>query len=262
MLLINDQNYAEHVGDGRQVFAGGEYRLLQGCQPRESRYGSLAWAPAAASQLPVIPRSDWAARIQQAEAERSMIKHLIADLDPLDQNGKNSCASNSVTFALMAARRRMGEPDVLLSPGSIYGPITGGANVGTSLDDNCQQVATVGIASQSIVPPNAINPRTFPSQWQNDAASHKLTLWFDVGSIEEQITCAILGLPVAGGLSWWSHAVCQIGASVLSDGTIVVDMINSWGKSYGDNGRFQLSLNRGTYDMGAFAPAAATPSAV
>jgi hypothetical protein len=65
---------------------------------------------------------------------------------------------------------------------------------------------------------------------------------------------------VAGGLSWWSHAICQIGASLLSDGTIVLDMINSWGSSYGDNGRFQLSLSRGTYDMGAFAPAAATPA--
>ena len=79
------------------------------------------------SQMPLIPRSEWDARIDEQEREQSSLEHIVkrAGIEVLDQNGQGYCWAYSVGMTIMAARARANQPYIRLSPHAVACKIKG-----------------------------------------------------------------------------------------------------------------------------------------
>src|SRR5437870_11237452 len=95
MIVINDHNYQHYQG---HVGPDGKMRA-KGLIPKTHKAGTMAIAPL--YDLPIIPESDWPAKI--AEIQGSTIRDIMATagpnggpVPPRDQNGKGYCWNHSV----------------------------------------------------------------------------------------------------------------------------------------------------------------------
>lgn len=240
----------------------------RGCRPRnfaQVPVGALPFATAAS--FPVIPRDQWSARIRQMEVEQSRLSDLIKleQIPCLNQEQTNFCHANSPALAMMALRAAQGQPFVLLSPASIAGPVTGFQNEGAFIHDDLRQITQVGCASQEFVPANQVDRGGFLPGWEEDAANHRVTEWWDLGQcdatmFDRVMTLLLSRVPVCVAYHWWAHAVTLIDPVELSPGRFGVRFRNSWGDAWpnpGSGGYALLPEGKGTPDE-AYAPRSMT----
>ncbi|MFZ5833211.1 MAG: hypothetical protein ACOY3P_24245 [Planctomycetota bacterium] len=192
-----------------------------GCLPRESKIGQ--WCPMASERIKIIPRAQWADFAQDI----SLRPHVR---EVLDQDGVGSCAAEATTGGVMIGRAFAGLPHVSLNPWSIYRVTSGGRDRGSAIDANLEYAREHGICPMDMHP-RSLTWRAEPSEAAKEAAKqYRIVEFYDVTTIDEMVSCLLMGFPVVYGSS--GHAVCKVAHLDDSRG---LDL-NSWGADWGDGG--------------------------
>ncbi len=193
-----------------------------------------------AFKLPIIPRNEWAARIEEIEKSGSLISTMMlnAGIPSEDQSNTNFCWGNAQVTVINALRCKMGESYVPLSPASVCAPVTGYRNVGGYGMDALQYIIDHGVAPKSLWPANAINRQYDNSASQNARSLYRCTEWMELESndFDQAMTCLLLKLPFAAGYNFWSHEIGDIDPVYIGNGVFGIRFRNSWGDSYGTHG--------------------------
>jgi hypothetical protein len=207
---------------------------------------------AATMPLPTIPRSEWRDRIEQMDREKRWPKDhkLAAGFDSLDQNGTNYCWINGPTQCIHYVRAMQGETHVALSPASVGAPIKNYRNQGGWGSEGVKYMVEHGIAPQSLWPANAIDRKYDTEECRVERLKYKVDEWWELKerSFDQLMTCLLLGYPVAVGYSWWGHEVTACMAAIQGSDDFFIDIDNSWGKGWKDNGHTLLTESKATPD--------------
>ena len=267
-LLITDANAEEQVRLQKDRLHGHHLYGWQGCLPRKKAYGEVPGVPPASFLFPRIPRSKWREFIT-AGAGRSLGDLTKNVLPPHDQARTNYCWGHGSVRGVEALRVYQLQKPEILSAESVCVPVTGGVNRGGTPDEALERLMSHGCCEQPYWPLNDLNIRHAKTGWEKNALDHAILRWADVENFDDQATLALHRIPVAIGLGWWGHLVCQLDLVYLDDiaaldhidraaGGFGVSFDNSWGPDYGENGRGYLDEKHATADLGAFAPISAT----
>jgi hypothetical protein len=238
---------------------GGE-QMSRGKLPRPVPEGRCAYAEP--FNIPVIPRSEWPARIEEKDRTKTWIRDLCeqAGLGVLNQNGTSFCWINAPTHCMEIVRVVMGQPLVRLSPASVGCKIKNFRNQGGWGTEGLHYIAEHGTVPQSLWPPNAISRQYDTAAANGERPKYRCLEWWELRdrNFDQVATCVLLNIPVAVGYNWWAHEVTAVGLKV-SGGRFLLEIANSWGANWEDRGYGLLSESKGTPDD-AIAPRVATPS--
>ena len=212
----------------------------------------------------LIPRNEWAERIQEMERKKSRLTDLcdVMRVPVKNQQQTNYCWINAPVHCLEILRAIAGQKYVELSPASVGGPIKRYRNEGGWGTEGLRYIAEHGVVPVSLWPANAIDDQYDTAECQKARNRFQIQEWYelDANNFDQVMTCLFFGIPVAIGLSWWGHEVTAM-APVKLDGRdnfgIVID--NSWGIDWGEKGRSVLTENKATPND-AVAPFAAEAS--
>ena len=214
--------------------------------------------------IPLIPESEWRERIEHQERTRSSLVHLADDagLKVLDQNGTNYCWINGTIRAMELFRLANGMPTVKLSPASVGAPIKNYRNEGGWGIEGLRYLTQYGAVPVSMWPANAIDRRYDTAESKAIRGQFMVKEWFELParSFEALATCLLLNIPVSAGYNWWGHQICCVRLVVQANGDFGAEIDNSWGTSWGTNGRGILTRSKATPDDVAVAPRSVTPS--
>lgn len=240
--IIDDSNWRDHfapVIDGQPKG--------HGLVPRDFHtYPREMFAPP--SDMTLIPRSEWSARIKEQEKNESRISDLMktANVPCLDQGQVGYCWAHSSTGAVMALRAINGEPTVPLSAYAVAATIKKGADEGGWCGLSAKFIRERGVPSQALWPQGDRNyrQRDKPEVWSN-AALHKVTEdWVDLTrdvydqnlNFDQVASCLLAGIPCAVDFNWWSHSVLGCDLVETEPGSFGLRIRNSWGTSWGEQG--------------------------
>lgn len=218
------------------------HRYLLGL-PRSPEYLRAALPCASGDVIPASEIPDW--------------DHWPSQLKVLDQNGYNGCTHYSSTQGLMYARLQSGQPHVQLEPLYSYSIATGGWNVGTSILEAAQQIATVGVCQVGQIPAQLMNPNRFPAQAKANALRFRFEIDQQLNSWDEVLSevggrrrAVVLAVQVGNSYSYLSpegvmgvdrgpgnHAILIAGGKkTLKSGKPALRHCGSWSKSWGQDG--------------------------
>jgi hypothetical protein len=187
-----------------------------------------------------------------------------------EQNSHGSCNGYGLAGGLGRARYLRGYTDGLILSGSFpYSKMNNGRDAGSALEDGLKVVGQYGCPPESMCPWNMIYPSQQPRGIDAEAAKHKGLKAYAVKTKQGFRTALAAGFPVivavhAGGAfqrlnskgiagvdnGRGNHAVVCDGIEIIG-GTEVYDMANSWGLSYGQNGRAYLTWDSFAGTFGA-----------
>ncbi len=274
-LVIDDSNF--HLHTEGNVVVDGERKSF-GMIPRDyTKYplGCYASAPAYDVNMPLIPRSEWSARIREMEAQKSRISDIRATgkfsglIPSLDQNGKGYCWMHSGVGATIMLRAVNHMPYVSLSAYAGACIIKGYRDEGGWGAQGLDFLTQRGIPSEEFWPQRSMSSSNDkPATWEN-AALHKVTEgWVDLQAAQydrnltwDQVMTLLLSrVPVVGDFNWWGHSVCLIDPVEVSPGSFGVRILNSWGDSWSDRGMGVLEGSKAIPDS-SVAPRATIASA-
>lgn len=193
-----------------------------GYVPRDFEADPLGEGYAAPFAIPVIPRSEWAERIEEMERTKSRLSDVCkrAGLTPLHQGQTNFCWANGVVHCVEILRVAQGQPMVRLSPASVGGPITRYRNVGGWGSQALKYVAEHGAVPQEQWPANAITSKYDTPETRAARKLYQADEWYDLRprSFDEEMTCLLLRIPVAIAHNRWRHLVTAVDPVVLPNG--------------------------------------------
>lgn len=203
------------------------------------------------SQMTLIPRSEWDARIQEQEEQKSSLWHLrqkAADgeqMPTLDQNGQGYCWAYSTTRCVMYTRAMANQPYIRLSAHAIGCMVKGFRDEGGWCGLSAKFHRERGCPSVEYWPEKSMSrSNDKPEVWGN-AALHKVTEeWVDLTrnvydqnlTVEQLATCLLLNIPVAVDFNHWSHSVCAIQLVKVESGSYGIRIDNSWTDGWGEQG--------------------------
>lgn len=224
----------------------------KGYEPWQRDVGFGA-AGAAEFDLKLIPKSEWEPRIKEMEEKSTRSSDMIlrSGLPCKDQNGTNYCWINAPVYAIEERRVLEGQEMVILSPGSVGGPIKGYRNQGGWGLEGIKYIVTHGVCpvqvgGTTLYPANQTSRPSASAltKIEEERKKYKVLEWLELRprNIEHLITCLLSRIPVAVGYNWWGHEVTACDA-VWLDGEVAIRIRNSWSMSWGTKG---YSILRGS----------------
>ena len=223
-LIINDDS-ADIASPDQFQYRGLDLGLRG---PGNYEYGEYA-APFPDHLL--IPESEWQARIQEMEEQKSRISDRIyqAKLPHKDQGCTDYCWINAPVHCMEILRLMQNQETVILSPASAGAQIKRYRNVGGWGLEGLQWLIEHGCVPVDKWPANAIDARYATAENKRLALQYRVDEWIECKprTIPQMISCLLRRLPGAGGYNWWEHEVtlCE---PVWIDGTVAVRIRNSW----------------------------------
>ncbi len=253
-------------------------RIL-GCLPRKTLLGGAGPAtnPFAVARdfTRPIPRKDWPDML--AEIERLDPKWLNGDILGIKlQKDEPSCTSNATTGCFETVKNGTGRKRGIceMSAMSLFKRV-GSARGGSSLDDNCREMAergalpVTGTGTWKHTHPRTGFRKALPKGWEDTARYFRIQEWLDVDSFDSLITCLLRRIPVVIGyhIGRGGHSIYAT-KPVYKNRKWYVDLPGSWGPDYDGGAELpghhllsEKTLTRGIPDFGAFAPLVVTEAA-
>lgn len=211
----------------------------------------------APSDMPIIPASEYDARYDEQEEQKSSLEHLYLSgpggapaFENLDQNGHGYCWAYSTGHAVMLMRLLMNQPLVRLNPHSVAAIIKRGADEGGWCGLSARFLQKEGIASEEFWPRHSRSLSNDTPATRANMALHKVTEdWIDLArpAYDDDMTDHQVGsnlftnVPVSSDHGWWAHSVCKIRRVRLEANSWGDLILNSW-KGWG---RYGLAVLRG-----------------
>lgn len=229
----------------------------RGCVPRDySVQPRTTFAPP--KDMPLIPRSEWDARIKEQEETQSSLEHIRMRganggmIPSLDQNGQGYCWAYSVTGTVMLCRARDNQPYVRLSAHGVACKVKGFKDEGGWCGLSAEFIRSKGIPPVDVWPEKSMDRANDNSATWERAKLFMITEdWVDLdvphvadqNLTEDQIATLLLtNQPCALDFAWWGHSVCGIRWVKVESGSYGIKILNSWGDQWEDNG---MSILRG-----------------
>lgn len=250
--VIDDGNAHLYAGDyvsadGRVICGRGRVARDYTRQP----FGGLGFA----KPMPVgfvIPRSEWADRVEQLERTKSRVSDVLRryNVPPLNQSNTNYCWANGPVTALQYAIAASGSPYIELSAASVAARIKNGRNEGGWGGDAVEFMVEHGINTVDEWPVNSRDVRQYDTEEnRRKAAMRKVTEWYelDARDFDSLATLCLRGFATAVGYNWWGHEVCACDLVALPGRKWGIRIRNSWG-DWEDNGFSVLTESKATPD--------------
>jgi hypothetical protein len=199
----------------------------------------------------IIPRSEWQARIQEKNEQKSWMYDLMLSNGVKIKNQKqiNYCWIFANTLAAELIRVKQGEIHVPLSPASAGAQITNYRNVGGYGKQALDWGSSRGWYPSSEWPDTAISRQYKTAEGDSKAMLYRVDEWWECSprSYDEAVSAILQDFPCGVGYNWWSHEVLWVKLEWL-DGVAWPRIANSWGEEYGENGTAVLQGNRAVPD--------------
>jgi hypothetical protein len=222
------------------------------------KYPQSMFAPP--DQLQIIPETEWDARFDEQEANKSSLEHIYLsgpNGEPafinLDQNGKPDCWCYSTGHSIMLDELKQNLPVKRLNPHA----------VAVMLKEN--NGGWCGLSAKFARTEGYPEDGTASGQWpgfsmslSNDTPALRANMgmrkieedWVDLTTqVYDQnltrgqvATCGFTNVPVPSDFNWWSHSVCQVRWVRIEKGSWGPLILNSWLNW----GRFGLAVLRGS----------------
>lgn len=253
-LVISDVNAAAFMS----ADVDGE-RKSRGLQPRDYATHPVGYLGALARpfDLPLIPESEWQARLEAqlaAKAQLSNIRDVGMFGQPMpsrDQDGVGYCWCHSGTSGMLIVRAQMNEPYLDLSAFAVGCMIKGFRDQGGWGAEGVEFMGSRGIPTSQYWPQRSMErSNDKPETWAN-AALHKNVEWMDLDPRNmraQLVTCLLLGIPVVSDFNWWGHSVLTV--DLVSLNPFRTRIWNSWGDNWSANGMGVLEGRKAMPDSG------------
>lgn len=264
-LLIDDGNYKrfiDHKVDG--VLMG------HGCIDRNydaNPVGCLSVA--SAFDFPLIPQSEYSARIKERIALRSQLSDIREigkfgqRIPSLSQGRWGFCWAHSTVQGLKIIRALNNQPYVPLSAFMVASLIKGYRDEGGFNAESLSFACNTGVTSEEFWPEGQVDRRLDTPTMRANASLHKCSQFTDLSPqrFDQLMTLLLMGIPVMIDLMWWRHSVLAMDPVEIESNSFGARIWNSWSDSWGTNGMAVLTQSKATPDAAA-APRVLTASVV
>jgi hypothetical protein len=252
LIIRSDSDSFEQVKLYKSRLNTTKHVIPNPCRHRVTSYGNIPRVRKFSDVFKRIPRSKWSELIIAGEG--SWLSSIRANLlEPHDQGSTPLCWAHGCVRAVEVMRLYQGQKPLLLSGECVAYFATDGRMRGGSPDEALAILMSDGTCDQNLWPKNSFNVKYVNRSAYDDRKNHIVLDWLDIENFDDQMSCALMRLPVAIGLSWWGHLVCQLDPILFSDDTFGVGVDNSWGKDWGNNGYGIIHESKATADLGGFA---------
>lgn len=211
----------------------------------------------AATPLKTLPEIEW-----HAVNRRAYFKQLKTNNN---QKSTSGCVGFSAAHLASKVRHVAGQPYVKLSGPFVYGLINGGRDQGAMIYDALDALTNYGACTDASLPLDANYKNIYRSAgkpFDDEAARFKLSMGVRIESAEEAATVILKGGMIqfgvkvgnnfsnldGDGVCGWSSGYAN--HSVGADGLVhtdkhgwCLDVENTWGYDWGDDGRFLFPLD-------------------
>lgn len=220
------------------------------------------------SELILIPRSEWSARIKEKEILKSRLSDIRGTAPSLSQGQSNYCWNHSTVQCATLDRLLKGHKHTPLSGFAGAVIIKRGANQGGWCGSSAKFAHEVGVPSQQAWPQGNFSTRLDTPELRADAAKRKVTEgWWDFGrreweqrlTFDQLATLLLSNVPCVGDFMWWGHSVCVMDLVEVESGSFGVRIWNSWGDQWSSRGMGVLRGSQAIPD-GAIAIRSSVPS--
>ena len=207
------------------------------------------------SEMDLIPRSEWSARIKEQEREKTRISDILlrAGIPSLDQSSSKYCWGHSTVGSVQALRAINNLPHVPLSAYAVCAIIMRGKSEGAWCGLSAKFLREVGVPSQELWPQGSYDLRHDTPAMRANAALHKVTEdWVDLArpvydqnlTFDQVATCLLKSIPCAIDENWWAHSIMACDLVEVEAGSFGIRIRNSWGDQWGDKGFAVLRGNK------------------
>lgn len=234
----------EEVGDNYPAVVG---TFGRGYQSRD--YGAFPLCGLPSAQPLGIPRMSRAERIERIK-EKTAKKTWVTDrcdqlgLVAKDQSNSNYCWGHAPIKGIEIRRIMQGDSLLVLSAFWLCSYIKRGRNNGGSGIEALQYLNDVGVPREDLWPPMKFRGAWEEQPLKTNAAKHLVPLFWDIDPSDKEAieTAVIADFPVTVGVPAWGHEVLLTFLRYDDQrDKISMGFDNSWGASWGTNGRGILS---------------------
>lgn len=209
---------------------------------------------AAPSEIPLIPRSDWDAIIQEQEEKQSSLEHIWRrkGIKHLDQNGQGFCWFYGTCHTVMAARARDNQETVRLSGHAGACKIKNFKDEGGWAGLGAEFMQKYGCPTVDKWKEKSMSRTYDTAETWEEAKQYRVTenyvdltrpVWGRNLEFDQVFTCLLMNIPVQVDFNWWMHSVCAMRAVSPEKGAYAIRIVNTW-PGFGKEGFADLLGNR------------------
>lgn len=253
-LIIDDSNWQSLIGNGKQVHAAGDVRLLS-AMPKPAGHDTRLYSKPFRDGFSVIPRSEWPARIAEQKAKRMRVSDF-QKFKAHDQNGLPTCWANGPAHAATTTRVIQGLPLIYISACSMAVPISGG-HVGGYEGEALAYMQKNGAASTDVWGNNDTSRSLNSDPKVVESRKHHFALeMYECEGFDEFATAALLGFVCAVAYDFWNHVISSADLVQIEPASYGFFQRNNWSDNWGDKndygfgGYLTMREGRGTPSSG------------
>jgi len=220
-----------------------------------SIYGMMA----PPSEIALIPRSEWSARIKEKERTESNLSHILrrAGIPSTDQGSWGYCWAYSTVGCVQAIRAFNGQKHIPLNPHSVAATIKKGRNEGGWCGLSCRFLMEHGVApmgdGDGEWPEKSGAYKTHEPRCRERMKQFLVTEgWVDLRlsdydqemTFDQVASCLLSNIPCALDFNWWGHSVMGCDLVEVSANQFGIRIRNSWTDAWGDKGFSVLTGNK------------------